>query len=133
MNNLSKYSKPLLRISLSLVFLYFGYQQITNPAAWTGFVPSYALILGLTAEKLVLINSLLELSLGTLLLIGLYTRLSSLILSLHLLAIAHSIGFNPLGIRDLGLALATLAIFLNGPDKFCLDNKLNKNKNQKDL
>lgn len=118
-----KYAKPLLRISLSLVFLYFGYQQITSPENWISFVPSYALIFGISAEKLVLFNSILELGLGSLLLIGLYTQFVSLILSLHLFGIAFSIGFNPLGIRDFGLAFAMFSVFLNGIDEYCLDKK----------
>ena len=121
--DLEKYSKPTLRIAISLVFLYFGYQQITSPDLWTSFIPSAILALGISAKTLVITNSIVELSLGTLLLLGLYTRVSSLVLSLHLFGIAFSIGFNPLGIRDFGLAFATLVIFLNGVDRLCLDKK----------
>ena len=120
---MDSYSKPLLRVAMSLVFLYFGFQQITNPSEWIGFVPEYALIFNLTASNLVVINAILELTLGFLLLIGLFTKISSLILAIHLFFIAISIGFNPLGIRDFGLAIATLAIFLNGIDDYCLDKK----------
>ena len=123
---LEKYSKPLLRIVMSLVFLYFGFQQIMSPAAWAGFVPDYALVFGLTAEKIVLGNALLELSLGALLLFGLYVRFASLILALHLFGIGFSLGFNALAVRDYGLAFATLVIFLNGSDNFCLDKVFKK-------
>ncbi len=123
---LEKFAKPLLRISMSLVFLYFGFQQITSPAEWAGFIPNFALIFGLAAEKLVILNAVLELSLGSLLILGLFTRIASLILSIHLFIISLTLGFNDLGARDFGLSLATLAIFLNGPDKYCLDNKLRK-------
>ncbi|HLC31157.1 MAG TPA: DoxX family membrane protein [Candidatus Nanoarchaeia archaeon] len=127
MHNLEKYAPPLLRITLSLVFLYFGYQQITAPAEWAGFVPNAALLFGTSATTIVIGNALLELSLGTLLLLGLYTRFSSLILSLHLFGIAFSLGFNDLGVRDFGLAVATLVIFLNGADFLTLDKKFAKN------
>jgi uncharacterized membrane protein YphA (DoxX/SURF4 family) len=126
---LQKYSKPILRIALSLVFLYFGYQQITNPDAWTNFIPSAILFFGISAKTLVLTNAFLELGFGTLLLIGLYTRVASFILAMHLFGIAFSIGFNPLGMRDFGLAFATLVIFFNGIDWLCIDKKLEK-KNQ---
>jgi len=56
-----------------------------------------------------------------LLLIGLYTRIVSLLLSLHLFHIISIVGYGAIGARDLALALATLAIFLHGPDEFCLD------------
>ncbi len=126
-----KYSKPVLRIVMSLVFLYFGYQQVTAPGNWTGFIPGFFLAFGVSAEGLVMTNAFLELGLGTLMLLGLYTRIVSLILALHLFGIAFSIGFNPLGVRDFGLASATLVVFLNGADRFCLDFRLKKSEENK--
>ena len=120
---LEKYASPLIRITMSLVFLYFGYRQITDPVTWTGFVPSGVLIFGITAYQAVIMNALLELSFGFLLLIGLYTRFVAFILALHLFGIAFSIGLNDLGIRDFGLAFATLSVFLRGSDEWCLDQK----------
>ncbi|MBS3094824.1 DoxX family protein [Candidatus Pacearchaeota archaeon] len=114
------YGKVILRISLSLVFLFFGISQIYNPASWTGFVPSFVSSI-ITPGTAILINGFVEIFFGLLLIFGLYTRFSSLILGLHLFGIAFSIGFNPLGIRDFGLALATLSIFFSEPDKLCLD------------
>jgi uncharacterized membrane protein YphA (DoxX/SURF4 family) len=124
MLKLEKYSKPTLRIAMSLVFLYFGFKQITSPESWISFIPSAVLAIGVSAKTLVIANAFLELGLGTLLFAGLYTRISSLILALHLFGIALSIGFNPLGVRDFGLAIATLVVFFNGIDKFCLDKRI---------
>jgi uncharacterized membrane protein YphA (DoxX/SURF4 family) len=121
---LEKYSKSLLRITMSFIFLYFGYQQLASPENWIGFVPSIIITNAMSAQSLVITNAFLELGLGSLLLIGLYTRPVSLILSLHLFLIAFSIGLNPLGARDFGLAIATLVIFLNGSDHLCIDNKI---------
>ena len=119
-----EFAKPVLRVSMGLVFLWFGPQQISNPGAWTGFVPAFTSFLG-NPENLVIGNAIFELIFGAFLIIGLYTRLSAILLSLHLFGIAISIGITPVGIRDLGLALATLAIFLGGKDKYCLDKKFN--------
>lgn len=123
MQTLKRYSAPLLRIAMSLVFIYFGFKQIISPADWTGFVPDIALSFGISALNIVIINSLVELIFGIFMLIGLFTRVSSALLTIHLLVISLSIGFNPLGIRDFGLTIATLAVFLNGPDDFCLDKR----------
>lgn len=57
--------------------------------------------------------------------IGKFTQFSSLLLSLHLLGITFTIGYNDVGIRDLGLTLATFAVFLNGSDRWCLDQRKN--------
>lgn len=115
--------KVVLRISLALVFLYFGFQQVLSPDNWTSYIPEFLTSVIITANNLVVLNGIVELTLGTFLLIGLYTNLSSLILGLHLLGITLSIGLNAVGVRDFGLTIATFVIFLNGPDKYCLDNK----------
>ena len=115
-------AKPLLRIALSLVFLYFGFSQIISPDNWAGFVPNFLNGSIFSANNWVVFNGMLEITLGIFLLIGIYVRFASLILSVHLFFIAISIGFSPLGIRDFGLALATLAVFFNGTDVFCIES-----------
>ena len=111
---------------MSLVFLYFGFNQFISPDEWAGFVPDSALVFGLSAKTLVLFNAVLELALGFILLLGIYVRFASLILSLHLVVIASSLGFNDLGVRDFGLAVATFVVFLNGEDQLCLHKKFRK-------
>ena len=60
------------------------------------------------------------------LLVGYYTRVSSLLLTIHLLGISISLGYNDIAIRDLVLTIATFVVFLNGKDKWCLDSKYKK-------
>ncbi len=117
------FAPVVLRISMALVFIYFGFSQTINPDDWVSFVPEFFVPSFMTANNLVMLNALFEITLGFFLISGLYTRFSSLLLGLHLFGITLSIGFNPLGIRDFGLAFATLVVYLNGPDKYCLDNK----------
>jgi len=124
--NLEKYkgyAPILLRITVSLVFLWFGLNQLFNASNWLGWLPSFAYSLPIKPIYLILFNGAFETVFGILLIVGLFTRLSSLLLSLHLLGIAFSLGYNDVAIRDFGLALATLSIFLNGHDKCCLDSK----------
>jgi len=122
------YANPLMRISIALVFVYFGFKQISSPESWISYIPEFLSGAILNANNLVIINGIFELTLAGFLILGIYVRVSSLILSLHLFFITLSIGFNPTGIRDFGLAVATLTIFLNGPDKYCIDEKF-KRKN----
>lgn len=121
---LTKYSTAILRLSMGLVFLYFGFQQIISPDSWAGYVPSFVSNIIVTTNNVVVMNGILEITLGIFLVLGLYTRFASLILSFHLFLITLSIGFEPTGIRDFGLSLATFVVFLNGADKFCLDKKI---------
>lgn len=120
--------KIILRISLALVFLYFGVMQLQDPGAWSGFVPDFVTFSFLSANNIVVFNGFMEIVLGTFLIVGLYVRFASLVMSLHLFGIAFSIGFSPLGIRDFGLAFATLALFFLGADRYTVDNKFAKKK-----
>jgi uncharacterized membrane protein YphA (DoxX/SURF4 family) len=115
--------KIILRIGLALVFLWFGFNQLTNPDYWIGFVPSYIIGLGLTAKTFVIINGTAEIILAILLTIGFYTKIVALLLSLHLFSIALSIGWDPIAVRDFGLACAALSLFFLNQDRFTLDNK----------
>jgi uncharacterized membrane protein YphA (DoxX/SURF4 family) len=124
---MQKYSQPILRTGLALVFFWFAYQQITNTEMWTRMIPEMIVNLsGLSASTLVLINAWFEIIFGLALLLGFCTRIVALLLALHLLDIAYIIGFNATGVRDFGLAIATFSIFLHGPSYLSLDNKLKK-------
>ena len=116
----------ILRVSLALVFIYFGFSQVRDPGAWSGFVPDFLKVSGISGNNVVIFNGVLELILGTFLITGLYVRFSALILAVHLFGIAFSIGFSPLGVRDFGLAFATLALYFYGYDKYTLDYRFEK-------
>ena len=128
LNDLRNYSSFVLRIGISLVFLWFGINQVLFSKDWVGWLPSFALNMGIKDVTLILINGVFEIIFGLLLLIGLFTRFSSLILVIHLLGIIFSLGYNDVAVRDFGLMIATLSIFFNGGDRFSLDFKL-RNKN----
>ncbi|MEK6917588.1 MAG: DoxX family protein [Nanoarchaeota archaeon] len=132
LEDLNRYSPALLRLAISAVFLWFGFSQIKNPDAWTGMIPNYVQsLIHLSSKTLVYLNGAFEITFAILLLLGLFTRFVSLVLSLHLLHIVTIIGYDPVGVRDFALALATLAIFLHGPDEFCLGGVRLKEKEEK--
>lgn len=116
-------SPAILRVAISIVFLYFGFVQIYDPSSWTGYIPNFLTSLYISASNLVILNGTMEIILGTFLILGIYTRFSALILSIHLFLITFSLGSSPTAFRDFGLSFATLSIFLNGKDQYCLDNK----------
>ena len=124
--NLKEYATIVLRISLSLVFLWFGLTGVFNTEQFIGYVPEFAYSLPISVESIVILNGIFEIVLGTLLIIGLFTRIVAFILFLHTLIIMFLLGYNDIAVRDFGLAFATLAIFLNGADKWCLDRRLKK-------
>lgn len=103
----------LLRLGLSAVFLWFGFNQLFNPEAWTRIVPDYATnLLGVSAATIVLANGIIEVVLGSLLALGLWVRVVAFILALHLIPITLEMGFGATGARDFGLVLAVFALSL---------------------
>ncbi len=133
LRRLSSFTPVMLRLSISLLFLWFGINQIFNPLMFFGYLPDFILLSDF-AGMVVLLNGIFELVFAVLLLIGFFTRPVALLLSLHLLSIAITLGYNDIAVRDLVLALAAFSIFLQGPDQWCVDawlkkgKKVNKNK-----
>ncbi|MEM3067350.1 MAG: DoxX family membrane protein [Thermoplasmata archaeon] len=127
-----KYYPVVLRVGIASVFLWFGFSQIKNPSQWTGMMPEYAkTLIPIGANNLIYLNGVIEVILAVLLLLGLFTRTVSLLLTLHLLHIITIVGYGAVAARDLALAIATFAIFLHGADEFCLDKiKSNKKENE---
>lgn len=118
--NLRDYSAPILRVGMAIVFLWFGFSQIKSPENWIGFLPSWTAYLFLPGASIVFINGIFEVIFGSLLVLGLFTRVSAFLLSLHLFVITLSLN-GPTAVRDLGLTIATLAVLFRGRDQFCLD------------
>ncbi len=121
----SPYAPVVLRIGISLVFLWFSFQQLTNTDLWTGFVPDLAVSLsGLSAETLVLFNGVFEMVFGIALLVGFYTRFAAALLSFHMFHLVSIVGYSAIGVRDFGIAMATLSIALAEVDRWTLDTFL---------
>lgn len=114
------YAPVVLRLGLVCVYAWFGYMQLADIAAWELWVPAWASGL-MPAHTVVLINGTFELLAAALLLAGYYTRAVALVLAVHLLLIAFDIGLSAIGVRDFGLAMATLALGLGAPDTLTLD------------
>lgn len=100
----------LLRLALAFVFLWFGFSQLSNAALWTAFVPEWATKI-MSAGTLVLLNGVFEIAAGILIAFNVFTRYVALLLGLHLFVIASSLGLTAIGVRDIGLSLATLSLF----------------------
>lgn len=139
-----KYSADIVRIAVSLVFLWFGISQIANPESFLGYIPQWlysqepqTMMHGLMrfmqavpnfVYTLIFLNGIFETIFGALLLMGYFTRIVAFLLALHLFGIAFSLGYNDIAVRDFGLALAALSLVFSGSGELSLDNKLRKKK-----
>lgn len=114
----------LLRFSFSYLFFWFGVSQLINPERWVSFIPEFAPSLtGLHPETLVLLNGWSEITLAFFLIIGLNQKIVSIILAIHVLAIATNTG-GALGVRNLVLGLSCLSLAFLPSSYFSLDEYL---------
>ena len=121
-STLEKLAPAVLRYGMVAVILWFSIQQFINTQSWTAYVPdSVVSMSGMSATTFVYINAVFELVFGLLLLIGWQTRLAAFLLGAHLLDIMWVVGYGEIGVRDFGLAIATLVVFMQGADFLCLD------------
>ena len=119
-----KYAPLVVRITMSLVFLWFGLNQLFDTASFLGYLPKFASSIPIAPTTLILMNGFFDTFLGAMLLIGFLTRIIALIASLHLLGIAFGLGYNDIMVRDVGLSIIAFSIFLYGSDQWCLNKKL---------
>lgn len=124
MNYSSQRGLFVIRVGLAGVLLWFGSQQLLHISYWIGYVPEYAVSLsGLNPTTIVLFNGSAEVAFGVMLLLGLFTRISALVMGIHLALIALSLGVNEIGVRDWGLVAALFGIALAGPGEFSIDRR----------
>ncbi len=126
MEKYSKYGPTIVRVGIAFVVLWFGCTQVANPGPWLGVLPEWTKSLPVGQINLIYLNGLTEIFLGALLLVGFYTRFVALLIGLHILNIAFTLGFNAVGVRDFGLSLAALGIFFTGASHWSLDHLFEK-------
>jgi uncharacterized membrane protein YphA (DoxX/SURF4 family) len=115
----------ILRYGLSLVFIWFGINQLLNPSNFLGYLPNF-IFSSDYASTFVIINGLFEIILSLFLIAGKFTRIVAFILSLHLIGIIFELGYGEVAIRDFGLLVATLSIMFYGPDSLSMDKRRRK-------
>lgn len=109
--NTKKIGIHILRFALAFVFLWFGLSQISDMTTWVSFVPA-GIATMVNPSLLVFLNGLFEILAGLFLAFGVLVRPVSFLLGLHLFFIALSLGMTAVGVRDIGLALATISFSL---------------------
>jgi uncharacterized membrane protein YphA (DoxX/SURF4 family) len=115
------YAPSVLRFGMVAVILWFSLQQFLHNDLYTAYIPdSIVALTHMSANMLVFFNAVFELGFGILLVFGWQTRIVALLLALHLFDIMYVVGYGEIGVRDFGLAVATLVVFMNGPDMLCI-------------
>ena len=120
LDRFKEYTPAIARWGVGIVFFIFGISQLLNPQSWMAYLPSFALNIGINATTLIYMNGVFDLAIGILLLLGVFTRIVSLIGILHIIGIIISLGYNDVSVRDFGLLIVLVSVFLHGADKLCL-------------
>lgn len=115
--NMKRYAPAVVRIGMALVYLWFGYSQVTDPMGWTVWLPPEAAMLPFAPATLIMANGIFEIVASLCLLFSFYIRPAALLLALHLVGIMANVGYNDVSVRDFGLMMATLGVFLQGKDE----------------
>ena len=119
----------IVRYSLVLLFMWFGFHQLFNPEVWVVYLPEFTKYIPIPVEMLVRLNGWFEVVFAIALVLGLCTRFVSALLGLHLLGIAWSAG-GAIGIRDAVLGLCTLALIAGKPDAWTMDSRKESKKQE---
>lgn len=118
-----------LRLGLATVFLVFGIWKALAPVDWVIFMPNWvagavAGIDSIDALGVLKMMGFVEAVLGLQLLVGFFTKVSAAICTLLLAGIVFHVGFDQVGIRDLGLLAAALALAFAGSGPWSVDHWL---------
>jgi uncharacterized membrane protein YphA (DoxX/SURF4 family) len=124
---MQKTSLVVLRLGIGAVMIWFALQQLNDPAAWVSYLPPWTQSLPVSQIGFVYLNGWFEITFGTLMIVGFYTRIVAFFLAIHLLGIVYTLGYNQTGVRDFGLSIALLAISLYGTSAWSLDEYFEKN------
>ncbi|MDP3770786.1 MAG: DoxX family membrane protein [bacterium] len=101
----------LLRLGLGIEFVIFGYGKLTDLASWIGFVPPWmSPLLPMSTSAFLQAVGVVELVLGVLLIVGLWTRVIAALAALHLLGVLIALGYNDLAVRDFVAFMSALAL-----------------------
>ncbi len=124
MLNSLRTSHLILRLSLALVFLWFGVDKFINPDYWiNAWVPLWFLAvlerLNMEPVKFIYLNGIFEIVIGLGLVFNIFVKTFSFLAVLFLAAVMLSSGFNEVIIRDFGLIGIGLALISwNGRKKY---------------
>jgi uncharacterized membrane protein YphA (DoxX/SURF4 family) len=110
----------IYRYSIVALYFWFAAQQLLDPGTWVGYLPEWTGYFPIPGEMLVRLHAWTELTLASMLLIGLYTRPVATLLALHLLFLAVDFG-GAIGVRDAVLGVSVLLLAAQPEDEYTLD------------
>lgn len=103
----------ILRVGLSITFLWIGILILKDPQGWGGYIQPWLLsLLPLSVSHIMYSTAILDITIGVLLLIDYFTWQAALVGALHLVIVLMASGINAITVRDIGLLAGCLALFM---------------------
>lgn len=109
-------SSTILRVGVGISFLWIGILIYREPDGWGALIQPWAvhLIPG-SIHAVMLQTATLDVLIGLLLVIGVWTWLGALLAAIHLLLVLTATGITDVTTRDIGLLAASIALMLEDP------------------
>ncbi len=107
-------ARNLLILGLAFVFLYFGIDKFIHPSLWIGWIPDWMNGLWkINADTWLKVIGGTEIAIGIGLVIPirLLRQIATIGAALHLAGILTQVGWNDVGVRDIGLLFMAMALF----------------------
>ena len=107
--------KVVLRLSLAITFFWIGVLIWQDPSLWASYLSDWFVkILPITPTLLLKITSILDLGIGVLFALNLFTKWIGLVGVIHMIAILISSGITDVTIRDVAIMGACYYMFSEG-------------------
>lgn len=103
----------VLRIGLGITFLWIGVLIVKDPLGWSGYIQPWAgnlIARFIPLKEMMFGTGLMDIGIGALLIIHIFTGFVAAIAALHLAVILITAGINDITVRDIGLLAATIAL-----------------------
>ncbi|MSR67965.1 hypothetical protein EXS65_04050 [Candidatus Peribacteria bacterium] len=107
-------ARSILIIGIAFVFLYFGIEKFVHPNLWIVWMPDWMDgLLGLTLGSWLSIVGVTEIVIAVLLLVPvrIVRQVAIIAASLHLFGIVMEVGWNDVGVRDIGLMFMSVSLW----------------------
>lgn len=130
---MKKTSFHILRVGLAITFLWIGILIFKNPEAWGGYLQPWAAgILPIPLKQAMISTAILDVAIGTLLLIDSFVWLAALVGAVHLIIVLTVSGITEITVRDIAILAAAVALMADSLPQAILSRItfLKKLKNQ---
>lgn len=131
-----KSSFHILRVGLAITFLWIGVLIFKQPEAWGGYIEPWAAgLLPIPIEQAIIGTAVLDIIIGTLLLIDSFVWFASLVGAIHLIIILTVSGITDITVRDIAILSGAIAVMADSLPKVFIDKIMSwQNKgNQENL